>query len=130
MLTEVKELNMPIIIYGIDFTKIRKRIPPHEVSASCYWFAAIGKAAFFGSFFGKWLTGISTPFAMSSARRAFFFASISAEILRTRDVLIAFELNGEPTDFRIIIPEERAMFWVRYLREIGLIAQADATEDP
>ena len=48
-----------------------------------YWFAAIGKVAlpcstFTGSFFGKLLTGTNTPFEISSARRAFFFASISA----------------------------------------------------
>jgi hypothetical protein len=34
--------------------------------------------AFFGSAFGKWLTGTNTPLAISSERRAFFFASISA----------------------------------------------------
>jgi len=51
-----------------------------------HWFAAIGNiallcTAFFGSFFGKLLTGISTPLVISSARRAFFFASIAAFFL-------------------------------------------------
>jgi hypothetical protein len=48
-----------------------------------HWLAAIDKAAFYnsafvGSFFGKALTGTNTPLSISSARRAFFFSSISA----------------------------------------------------
>jgi hypothetical protein len=48
------------------------RLAMREVSACYYWLAAIDKAAFLGSFFGKLPTGTNTPFEISSEHRAFF----------------------------------------------------------
>ncbi|MCL2495493.1 MAG: molybdopterin-dependent oxidoreductase [Oscillospiraceae bacterium] len=54
--------------------------------------------------------------------------AIPGEVLRTRDILIAFELDGEIIQPRLVVPGERAMYWVKNLRGIELIASADAPE--
>jgi len=51
--------------------------------------------------------------------------AIPAEILRNRDILLAFSIDGEIIEPRIVIPGERAMYWVKYLRELALV-QDDA----
>ena len=57
-----------------------------------------------------------------------YFIAIPADILRTRDVLIAYEIDGEITEPRIIIPDARAMFWVRFLRELELVSHGATLE--
>jgi len=54
--------------------------------------------------------------------------AVPSEILHGREILLAFEFNGEFIEPRIVIPEERAMYWVKYLREIELIVHAEETE--
>jgi len=45
--------------------------------------------------------------------------AISSEILRNREILVAFEYNGEPLEKpRLVIPNERAMYWVKNLTSI------------
>lgn len=55
---------------------------------------------------------------------------VSEEILRARDVVIAYEMDGKPLDeknapFRAFIPGERAMYWVRMVSEIKVLPAAD-----
>ena len=59
--------------------------------------------------------------------------SVPGSVLRARDILIAFEINGEPLDFpRLVVPEERAMYWIKNLRSIDFsgYGQAQAEEQP
>ncbi|MCL2195686.1 MAG: molybdopterin-dependent oxidoreductase [Oscillospiraceae bacterium] len=57
-----------------------------------------------------------------------YFIAIPADILRTRDVLLAYYFNGEIIDPRVVIPDERLMFWVKYLRELELVPHGEAME--
>ncbi|WKY43648.1 FMN-binding protein [Eubacteriaceae bacterium ES2] len=55
---------------------------------------------------------------------------VPKEVLSTRDVIIAYEVNGAASDLRTIIPEERAMYWVKFLNQIeikGVVEQVTAT---
>jgi len=45
---------------------------------------------------------------------------IPKEVLAIRDVIIAYEINGEACDLRSVVPEERAMYWVKFLNKIEL----------
>ena len=54
--------------------------------------------------------------------------TIPSDVLRTRDILIAFETNGEAIAPRLVIPEERAMYWAKLLGSIELSGQAQ--EEP
>jgi len=45
--------------------------------------------------------------------------TIPREVLHGRDILIAFETNGEAIDPRFVVPGERAMYWVKLLSEIA-----------
>jgi len=46
--------------------------------------------------------------------------TIPGEVLRTRDILLAFELDGEAIDPRFVVPEERTMYWVKSVQSIAL----------
>jgi len=51
---------------------------------------------------------------------------VSQDILKQRDVILAYEMDGEPLDsknapLRVFIPGERAMYWVRMVAEINVI---------
>jgi len=54
--------------------------------------------------------------------------AIPGDVLRGRDILIAYELDGEIIEPRLVVPEERAMYWVKNVRGIELIAQAASIE--
>ena len=54
--------------------------------------------------------------------------AIPGEVLRGRDILIAYELDGETIEPRLVVPEERAMYWVKSLRAIEFMAQAESIE--
>jgi len=54
--------------------------------------------------------------------------AIPGEVLRGRDILIAYEMDGESIEPRLVVPEERAMYWVKSVRGIELIAQAGPAE--
>ncbi|MCL2107166.1 MAG: FMN-binding protein [Oscillospiraceae bacterium] len=45
---------------------------------------------------------------------------IPESVLRGRDILLAFEINGEAIEPRAVVPEERAMYWVKFISEIAL----------
>ncbi|MGD9474276.1 MAG: FMN-binding protein [Eubacteriaceae bacterium] len=45
---------------------------------------------------------------------------VPKEVLSARDVIIAYEINGEACDLRTVIPEERAMYWVKFLNKIEI----------
>jgi len=45
--------------------------------------------------------------------------TIPNSVLHSRDILIAFESNGEEIDPRFVVPGERAMYWVKLLSEIA-----------
>lgn len=52
---------------------------------------------------------------------------VPPDILKARDVIIAYEMDGKPLDkdnapFRVFIPGERAMYWVRMVSEINVLA--------
>lgn len=58
---------------------------------------------------------------------------VPGEILGTRDIIIAYEMDGQALDekskpFRAIIPDERAMYWVRNLVNIEIL-QGSKTVD-
>lgn len=51
---------------------------------------------------------------------------IPSEILKNRDIILTYEIDGEPLfeeskPLRIVIPDERAMYWVRSLSKIEII---------
>lgn len=51
---------------------------------------------------------------------------VSQDILKARDIIIGYEMDGQPLDernapFRVFIPDERAMYWVRMVNEINVI---------
>ena len=46
--------------------------------------------------------------------------TIPGEVLRTRDLLLAFEIDGEAIDPRFVVPEERTMYWVKSVQSIAL----------
>jgi len=52
--------------------------------------------------------------------------AIPAEVLHGRDILIAYELDGGVIEPRLVVPGERAMYWVKSLRGIELIAGAES----
>ncbi len=45
---------------------------------------------------------------------------IPKSVLQTRDVIIAWNVNGEPQSPRTIVPKERAMYWVKFLSTFEL----------
>lgn len=52
------------------------------------------------------------------------------EVLSARDVILAYEINGEPLDeatqpLRAIVPDERAMYWVRNLLKIEILESSE-----
>ena len=51
--------------------------------------------------------------------------TIPSEVLHGRDILIAFEANGEEIDPRFVVPGERAMYWVKLLSEIAFEKAAE-----
>lgn len=60
-----------------------------------------------------------------------YMIEVPHEILAARDVILAYEINGEPLQertrpVRAVIPEERAMYWVRNLIRIELLAAGKA----
>ena len=51
---------------------------------------------------------------------------VGPEVLASREIILAYEVDGEPLfadsrPIRIIIPDERAMYWVRNLTEIEIL---------
>ena len=44
----------------------------------------------------------------------------SKDILYNRDIIIAWEINGEPQSPRAVVPGERAMYWVKFLSTFEL----------
>ncbi|MCL0070433.1 molybdopterin-dependent oxidoreductase [Dehalococcoidia bacterium] len=58
---------------------------------------------------------------------------VPAEILKNREIILAYEINGQPLEpkhqpLRVIIPEERRMFWVFNLIEIEFIQEVPEYE--
>jgi len=51
--------------------------------------------------------------------------TIPSAVLHNRDILIAFETNGEAIDPRFVVPGERAMYWVKLLSEIAFEGAAE-----
>lgn len=45
---------------------------------------------------------------------------LPAALLQKRDVVIAYQVDGEPCSLRAVVPEERAMYWVKFLQSIEL----------
>lgn len=57
-----------------------------------------------------------------------YSVEIPAEILHKRDVVIAYEINGEPVDLRIVVPDERAMYWVKFISKIEMMREIKNSE--
>ncbi len=55
---------------------------------------------------------------------------VPSEVLETRDIIIAYEVNGEEVDLRTVVPDERAMYWVKFISKIELLdpKQAEQTK--
>ena len=51
---------------------------------------------------------------------------LPGEVLRGRDILLAFEANGEEIAPRLVVPEERAMYWVKFVTKIEFAGNAPA----
>jgi hypothetical protein len=56
---------------------------------------------------------------------------VSQDILKNRDIIIAYEMDGKPLDkdnapYRVFIPNERAMYWVRMVSEIDVLSEVDS----
>jgi len=49
-----------------------------------------------------------------------YMITIPENVLRGRDILVAFETNGESIAPRLVVPGERAMYWVKLLSSIEL----------
>jgi hypothetical protein len=57
--------------------------------------------------------------------------AVSKEILESRKIILAYEDDGKPLDkkaepIHVVIPEERAMYWVRMLKQIDFEKDAGA----
>ena len=52
---------------------------------------------------------------------------IPKDILNNREVIIAYEIDGEPlkNELRIVVPEERSMYWVKNLSQLKLISDTE-----
>lgn len=50
---------------------------------------------------------------------------IPDSILQTRDIIIAYDVDGEPQSPRTVIPDERAMYWSKFLSKIELMGAGD-----
>lgn len=53
---------------------------------------------------------------------------IPREVLAIRDVIIAYEINGAASDLRTVVPDERAMYWVKFLNKIDIKGAVSAVE--
>ncbi len=53
---------------------------------------------------------------------------VPSEVLETRDIIIAYEINGEEVDLRTVVPDERAMYWVKFISKIELLDPKQAEE--
>lgn len=53
---------------------------------------------------------------------------IPAEVLQKRDIIIAYEVNGEACNLRSVVPEERAMYWVKFIDSIALCNPVEKLE--
>lgn len=55
-------------------------------------------------------------------------------VLKSRDIILAYEVDGEPLfedsqPIRVVVPDERAMYWVKKLEKIELIMDEDPQVD-
>ncbi|MFZ5969094.1 MAG: molybdopterin-dependent oxidoreductase [Bacillota bacterium] len=58
---------------------------------------------------------------------------VPAEVLKNREIILAYEMDGEPLDektkpVRVVVPEERAMYWVRNLTRIEALQEKQTAE--
>lgn len=58
---------------------------------------------------------------------------VTAEIVKERDIILAYEIDGQPLDertkpLRAIVPEERSMYWVRNLVRIEILGYEKTQE--
>lgn len=58
---------------------------------------------------------------------------VPSDVLKNRDVILAYEIDGKPLDekskpIRIVVPDERAMYWVRNLGKIEIIKSLEKNE--
>jgi DMSO/TMAO reductase YedYZ molybdopterin-dependent catalytic subunit len=58
--------------------------------------------------------------------------AVPADILKNRPIILAYQIDGKPLDnenrpIRVVIPGERAMYWVRMLDRIDLETGAEQT---
>lgn len=52
---------------------------------------------------------------------------IPADVLQARDIILAYEVNGEACDLRTVVPDERAMYWVKFIGKIELMDHVEPT---
>lgn len=58
---------------------------------------------------------------------------VPKEIVGNRDIILAYEMNGAPLDeqsrpLRVVIPDERAMYWVGNLETIEILEKIEKSE--
>ncbi len=58
--------------------------------------------------------------------------AVPSDILKSRTIILAYQMDGKPLDdenrpVRVVIPGERAMYWVRMLEKVELEAGAEQT---
>ena len=56
-----------------------------------------------------------------------YMIAIPESVLRGREILVAFETDGEEIPPRFVVPGERAMYWVKELRAIELVGAIQET---
>lgn len=59
-----------------------------------------------------------------------YVIEIPEGILKTRDIIIAYEVDGQPQSPRVIIPDERAMYWAKFLCTVELMGENTVDSEP
>lgn len=62
-----------------------------------------------------------------------YSVEIPKEIINSRDIILAYELDGRPVDsetqpFRAVVPDERSLYWVKNIVKIEIIENRTETE--
>jgi hypothetical protein len=79
--------------------------------------------------YGKSLQDFSTIRLTAKDR---YSIAVPPDILKNRSIILAYEIDGKPLDdenrpVRVVIPGERAMYWVRMLEQIDLETGVEQT---
>lgn len=86
------------------------------------------KGVLLSSILKKYNTSIDQYNSMVASSSDGYSIEIPSDILHKRDIVIAYEINGDPVDLRIVVPDERAMYWVKFLSKLELLSEMKSSE--